>query len=385
MANLDKQPNINILQEAVDKVIPRFPSFTVAVKNKWNSIRQLEYKPMKIQIMPFVAQQQMFDIFSGKPLFRIMYGDKLICIEVFHLLTDANGALAFLNSLLSCYFQLLGEPVNNTNIINYNSPVNEEESVDGFFKYAKKEKSKINKLESIVRKNFKIKDKPFNDRYGISTTYSFDTTALKSSAKLYNSTIHEYLTAILYLCFLRMRNEKHSKKCIRIQMPVNLRKRYNCKTLKNFVATTQFTSKQTEKQLIIDDIKTHLKKVTDPKELDAFLWQAVSLMSKLRYIPRNIGDFLMITGDKLMAEKNSNTSFSNIGINNVDFSQNGVKSFEFILGFPLYAPFLVSSLTYKNVCNIVFSRHIPDDTFEKYFLEELKKDGLSPMETVIRR
>lgn len=386
IANLTRQINVPVLQEAVNKVIPRYPSFNVEIINKWNSIRELRHKNMTVSVQPFEAQQKPFDIFSGQPLFRIMYGDKLICVEIFHILSDANGGLAFLNSILACYFELLGENVDKTNIIDYNTLPEKEEFEDGFFKYAKKEKSQINKLSSILHKNFKIKDKPFDKRYGVATTYSFDAKNLKQTAKNYGATVHEYLTAILYLCFLRMRDERKNKKCIRIQMPINLRKKYNCTTLKNFVATTQFTAKSTEKTAIIKEIQSHLKQVTSPKELDAFLWQAVSLMTNLlRFIPRRLGDFLMITGDKLMAEKNSNTSFSNIGVNNVNLHINGVKSFEFVLGFPLYAPFLVSSLTFNNTCNIVFSRHIPDDMFEKYFSEELGKDGLIPFSTVVRQ
>lgn len=81
----------------------------------------------------------------------------------------------------------------------------------------------------------------------------------------------------------------------------------------------------------------------------------------------------------------SKTSFSNLGLVKNNLTKNGVLTYEVIGGNPMYAPFYVTTISYNGVCNVTFSRHIESDIFERYFLEELTKDGATTTKTVIRK
>lgn len=386
LANLDKKVDPEILQKAVDLVVPRFPMYTVIIRRRWHGLRTLQVADMQVKIEPFNPQREHYHRYAKKPLFKIMYEDNMICVELYHILSDGNGGIAFLNCLLACYFTLLGEEVDMTNILDWRDKATEEEFEDGYLRFAENKKGKLNNARSFGRAQFKLQDKVIKDRGNISTTYSFDLSALKRVSKAYGATLHEYLAAVLCATFLRLRDERGSKKCIRLQMPIDLRKRFPTSTLTNFVATTQFETFGGDKEQLIKDIREHFAIATNEDELKSFLNDGKTLMHGiLGFFPRFISDFLVDLGDTLLGEKMSNTSFSNLGLIKNDLTKNGVLTYEVIGGNPMYAPFYVTTISYNGVCNVNFSRHIESDIFERYFLEELAKDGVTTTKTVIRK
>lgn len=386
IANLSEYVNISALQRAVDLVVPRFPMYTINMRKRWNSVREINVVYMKIKVSEYKNQLVPFDLYSGEPLFRVMYGEKFICLEMYHSLTDANGCVAFLNSILSQYFELFGQKVDKSNIISGNSVCTEREFEDSYFKYAEKAKATLSTTKSLTSKSFKNNYISLPKRRGVFVTYSFNASELKRVAKQYDATLHEYLVTILCVAFGRLKTDSDKKKCTRIQMPINLRKRYDSDSLRNFVATTQFDTFSSDKNIILQEVKSYMKIATSDKELKAFMWSAVTLMhGVLRFLPRFLGDFLLSTGDKVLGEKANSTSFSNLGLMDTRLDKNGVISYEFLGGIPLYVPFLVCAISFNNICNLTFSKNTEENLFEKYFLEELQKDGVKLIKTQIRK
>lgn len=377
IANMSQIVDIIALQKAVNLVVPRFPMFTITMKKRWNSIREYNLQNMDIEITKYSNQFVPFDIYSDEPLFRVMYGKKFVCVEMFHTLSDANGCMALLNSILSCYYDILGMHFDKSTIIQYNSKIFEEEFDDDYFKYAENEKPQLSPTKSLFSKSFVIKSKKLPNRKGIVNTYSFDATLLKSVAKNKNMSVQEYLVNKLCVTFNDFKTELKSKKIIRIQMPIDLRKRFPSTTLRNFVGTTQFDTKSSDEISISQEFKKHIEVATSTKELKAFMWSAISLMyGVLRYIPRFIGDFMLKLGDKILGEKANSTSLSNLGDVTTALNKCGVISYEFIEGTPLYIPFLVSVISFNNICNITFSKNTSDECFEKQFLQKLNQDTI---------
>ena len=385
IANLNEKINIDILQKAVDLVIPRFPMFTVNIKKRWNSLVEYISQEMLIKITEYKSEFIPFEIFSEEPLFRIMYGKNFVCVEMFHTLSDANGCLTLLNSILSCYFELLGCDFNKINILTYDSECTDEEFEDGYIKYAAKEKALLSNTKSLFNKSFKLKCNSLPNRKGIVKVFSFDSIALKTVANNKNLSVQEYLVTALCQSFNKIKEQCKSNKIIRIQMAIDFRKRFASKTLRNFVGTTQFETKSIDETSISQEFKKHIHIATNEKQLKAFMWSAVSLMQKtLRFFPRFIGNILLRTGDKVLGEKANSTSLSNLGLIKNDLAKCGVTSYEFIEGTPLYIPFLVSVISFNGICNMVFSKNTTDDNFEKYFLQNLEKDNIPLLNELIR-
>lgn len=386
LANLDKKVDPETLQKAIDLVVPRFPMYTVIIRRRWHGLRTLQVADMKITAEPFNPQREHYHRYAKKPLFKVMYEDNMICVELYHILSDGNGGVAFLNCLLACYFTLLGEEVDMTNILDWRDKATEEEFEDGYLRFAENKKGKINNAKSLGRGQFKLKEKVIKDRGNVSTTYSFDLATLKPVSKSYGATLHEYLAAVLCVTFLRLRDEHGSKKFIRLQMPIDLRKRFPTSTLTNFVATTQFETSGGDKPQLIKELREHFEIATHEDELKSFLNNGKNLMhGVLGFLPRFISDFLVDLGDTLLGERMSNTSFSNLGLVRNNLAKNGVVDYEVIGGNPLYAPFYVTTISFNGISNLTFSRHIESDIFERYFLEELAKDGIVPTKKVVRK
>lgn len=386
LANLDREVDPAILQKAVDLVVPRFPMYTVIIRRRWHGLRTLQVADMKVAVEPYSPRREHYHRYSKKPLFKVMYDKKAICVEMYHILTDGNGGVAFLNCLLACYFTLLGEKVDMTNILDWRDKASDEEFEDGYLRFAENKKGKINNARSFGRAQYKFKDKVLKNRGNVSTTYSFDLSALKTVSKSYGATLHEYFAAVICSAYLRLRDEEKSKKCIRLQMPIDLRKRFPTSTLTNFVATTQFETYGGDLRQIIAEISEHFKIATGEDELKAFLNDGKTLMhGVLGFLPRFISDFFVDLGDTLLGERMSSTSFSNLGLVRNGLTANGVLTYEVFGGNPLYAPFYITAISYNGIFNLTFSRHVESDKYERYFVEELAKDGIVPMKKAVRQ
>ena len=106
---LDEPVSRENLQEALVKVMPRFPTFAVTLRRGmfWY---YLEPNPA----IPVVREESGFpckrlkDFINHGFLFNIMYYKKNVIMECFHGLADGAGAIEFFKTLLYEYFKLRG-------------------------------------------------------------------------------------------------------------------------------------------------------------------------------------------------------------------------------------------------------------------------------------
>ena len=117
------------LQRAVDKTMPRFPSFGVRIR-KWAFWYYFEPNPAP---GPFVkedisnpCQPVRFREDNGW-LVRFYVYDRRISLEVFHAVSDGGGALVFFKTLLAVYLRELGHDIPNTHgILDVEEPPRKE-------------------------------------------------------------------------------------------------------------------------------------------------------------------------------------------------------------------------------------------------------------------
>ena len=127
------------LQRAVDKTMPRFPSFGVRIKKGafWY------YFEPNSALGPFVkedisnpCQPVRFREDNGW-LVRFYYYEKRISVEVFHAVSDGGGALVFFKTLLAVYLRELGYSIPNTHgILDVAEEPRRAEREDAYGRYA---------------------------------------------------------------------------------------------------------------------------------------------------------------------------------------------------------------------------------------------------------
>ena len=168
------------------------------------------------------------DIFENKFLYRVSYYKKRINVEVNHALTDGTGTLNFLK-VLACNYEELRYKTSADIYVDDASV--EEREIDSYKKYYKKEKSK-DKVIGI--KGYQVKGKMYPEERLKIIELIMPTKDVLKLSKDNNSTITQYLTAIMIKSIADTMSYKDKKKPIIITIPVNLRNYFPSNTARNF-------------------------------------------------------------------------------------------------------------------------------------------------------
>ena len=165
-------------------------------------------------------------------LFRVTYYGCRINLEVFHSLTDGNGALNFLKELTYQYLRLshpeLGEQYGNR--LHKHTSLNTEDSFLQNYKKSRFEKSYKSEKAYILKGSLFPEGK-----MGIIHGH-MSVDAVKRAAKKYDATINEFLVAVfIWAIYQEYLKGMPSKRPVTTSVPVNLRPFFNSVTTKKFL------------------------------------------------------------------------------------------------------------------------------------------------------
>ena len=231
-----KQPvKIKALREALLKAERRFPYYKVQLK-KGFFWYYLEHLPRHIPIE--ADDQPCCRKFSkGELLIRILVINNNISIEFSHILTDGGGAFELLKTVLILYAQACGRAIPGE--YDYNNPeedISEEEYEDAYKRYFKENIPPTVKKTKAFHLPFSIKPPPRFERFNVILSLK----QIKNLADEKGVSITVYLVSV-YLFTLQDIYEnlgtfrKYKKnKVLRIQVPINLRRIFPSKTMRNF-------------------------------------------------------------------------------------------------------------------------------------------------------
>ncbi len=169
--------------------------------------------------------------------FRILVKGKNVSVEFSHILTDGSGAFEFLKSLLVTYFKAGGQLSEDTvPILRPGEKPSEEEFEDAFGRYFQTDLPAPVKIPKSFHLPFRLKAMP---RFSV-MTFLIPISQVMKQAKSFNVSLTVYFVGVYLLSLQRLFNKlaplrkKSSRKIFRIQVPVNLRKMYPSKTMRNF-------------------------------------------------------------------------------------------------------------------------------------------------------
>ncbi|WP_223816234.1 hypothetical protein [Adhaeribacter rhizoryzae] len=221
--------------EAIMAIENRFPYFKVKLKPGFFWY-YLEFENLTTQVkaegdVPCRAFNK------NELMYRVLAKDNRISVEFSHILTDGTGAFEFLKSLLLTYFEKCCIPLPEELAFHRGSePAAQEEYEDAFNRYFEKSKSPYIKVPKAFQVNFPLKPRP---RFSVLIAIiPLDQIAAK--AKAYQVSITEYLVAVYLYALQAIYNgltplaKRRSYKMVRIEVPINLRKMYLTKTMRNF-------------------------------------------------------------------------------------------------------------------------------------------------------
>lgn len=229
--SLTSPVNLPALLKATEDTSKLFPFFSVELC-KGFFWYYLEYNGMPPRVLPDSGPRcQPFPrTMKGELVYRILVRNNTISVEFFHILTDGSGAIFFLKTLLNNYFyQVAG--ITDIPFPEVQEGPQPGSTDDLFSSHYGKGMPRPDVLPRAWHLPYRLRESP---RFR-ATEFEVPAERLATLAKEAGSTITEYLAATLLFVLQEIRTTAgKGSPHIRVQIPFDLRRRYEATTLRNF-------------------------------------------------------------------------------------------------------------------------------------------------------
>lgn len=383
-ATLDEPINRDILRIALDSTIPRFPSIAAKLKRGvfWYYLEELSRAP-EIEEERHCPLMHMPIEDIRKCALRVIVYENRIAIEFYHALTDGNGGLVFLKSLLAEYIERrYGVIVPATDgVLDRSAEPSAEELEDSFLKYS----GDISKSRSEPN-SYRLSGIPEKDGFINLTTMLIDAEALHSCAKEHGVTVTAFLASALICAIAKIQSRhvpRRSQKPIKILLPVDLRRIYGSKTLRNFslYITPGIDPRMGEWSFgeVCKSIYHQMGIGITKKEMTARMTKNVNSEKAmiLRVMPLFVKNIAMKMVYNAVGEKKACLDMSNLGVVHLpQIMREHVDRLDFIIGPLPETPYNCAVITYNGTVNISFVRDVRKPELELAFYEQLRDLGI---------
>lgn len=393
-----------LLQDALNHTYEEYPLFHNTLRRGffWYYLEESEVNP-RIQLE---TETPVTDIYkSGVKgfLFRVIYKENRIHLEVFHALTDGTGALWFFEDLLTEYVRL--QYAQQKEDFGVDTKREKEDLEDSFNRYFR-EKKKITQFDRTIlpigelyrqqnnegRLLPKIADVTPNKKvYQVKGTLNPDhrprIILLKMSvkealalARKEGVSLTTYMTAVYILATYLDKENKEEDATISISIPINLRQFFPSITVRNFFSTmtVEYTF-ETENEINLHEIcqqidgqfKTQLEKESLEKRLKRHI--EFEFNPAARIIPRPIKDMILKGFNKLNNRKIT-LAMSNLGRVNLPKKMTDHVENLYFYTSVIRPQFCMNS--YNDMLNISFTSPFSETDIVKHFVQYLTEEGL---------
>ncbi len=373
-----------VLQKALDITLPRFPTYKVAIRKGlfWRYLepnnRPGPFVTPDIKNpcmpMPFKA--------NNRYLLRIYYYGRRISLEAHHCLGDGTGGMCVLQTLTAVYLGLLGHSVTPSGfVLDIKESPDTEELEDAYMRYANARVRPPRPGEKTYR--VRGTKEPFYTLNIIDGIMSVK--EVMAVARKYDATLTEYLNAVLLYALLQ--KQEHDMpfrfRPVKIAMPVNLRRFFPSKTLRNFITMVypsidprlgDYTFEE-----IVEQVHHYMKYYISEKFLrgDITTNAATQRNPVIRVVPLFIKDFVVRTFYTKVQDKNSSAGLTNMGALKVPEDMKPyIERFDIYMGQPFSSRTNCAIISFEDTLTINFASSIVEADVECLFFRKLVQDGI---------
>ena len=381
---LKDEVNPELLQKALDMTLLRFPTYKVAIRKGvfWRYLepnnRPGPFVTPDIKNpcmpMPFKA--------NNRYLLRVYYYGRRISLEAHHCLGDGTGGMCVLQTLTAVYLELLGHSVTPSGfVLDIHSTPDPEELEDAYMRYAN---ARV-KPPRPGEKTYRVRGtkEPFYTLNIIDGIMSVQ--EVMAVAKKYHATLTEYLNAVLLYALLKKQEDDvplHFRP-VKIAMPVNLRRFFPSKTLRNFITMVypsidprlgDYTFEE-----IVTQVHHYMKYYINEKFLrgDITTNAATQRNPVIRVVPLFIKDFVVRTFYTKVQDKNSSAGLTNMGALQVPEDMKPyIERFDIYMGQPFSSRTNCAIISFEDILTVNFASSIAEADVERNFFRKLVEDGI---------
>ena len=385
---LKEKVDKNILLDALKMTIERFPVYKVRLmKGAFWYYLDDNHAKIKVYPMDALSFRKITDKSCGGYCFRVSYFDTQIACDFFHAICDATGAAEFVKSLVYTYLNLSGKEVfSDQKVLTVGSPVMREELEDSFLANYKKLPLKDLKVKDMQGKNaYHIKGILFdNVGNGIIHMYC-DVKEVLDICHAKGCTMTEYLGALFMMAIYesQIKGKEENANNIQLFVPINLRKIFGSKTLRNFslfsrIGCNPYEDMEMDKLIKImhDNLKRDMDKDVLKDKISTTVWAEKFFL--VRFVPLFVKRFFFNFSNYFFGKKKKTATLSNFGVLDIpDSMKKHVESVSFAISSNATTPLSLSIISCNGKLCITFTRRITDTQIEKNFASYLTKDGVN--------
>ena len=384
-ATLTEEVDKTVLQSALDVTVRRFPSIGARLRRGvfWYYLQQLDHAPTLSDECSYPLTQMDRDEIR-QCAFRVIVYKQRVAIEIFHSLTDGNGALIFLKSLIAEYLQQkhsIAIPAEKGVLGRLEEP-SAEEMEDSFLKYAGRVSASRQENDA-----WQLYGTPEPGGFLHLTCFRLSAAAALEKAHEHKVSLTTFLTAAMMMAIQNLQADKiphiRWRKPVKVLIPVNLRRLFPSRTLRNFAL---YTIPEIDPRLgrytfpeICKAVEHRMGLDIVPKVMSSKIATNVSSerLLAVRILPLFVKNFVMKAVFNAVGEKKNCLSMSNLGLVELPEAMRPyVRRMDFILGTQATAPHNCGVLTYNGNLYINIIRNIQEPELEYHFYQVLRALGL---------
>lgn len=373
-----------LLNKALTNIMHRFPYYRVRLRRGffWYYI---EHNPKE----PYAKEDMHYPCTKLNPktnrqyLFKVLYYNKIITVEFSHVLTDGTGGMIFLKTLVAEYLRLKNITVSyGEGVLDLDQHADDEEPEDAFNRFYKPSLPypRIDSAAYHMRGTME-KASVYNIITGV-----VPLNEILSKAKSLNVTLTEFLAAV-YLDSLQQMQQlqkgpRHLRP-VRLSVPINLRKLYPSRTMRNF---SLYTVPGIDPRLghytfdeILKAVHYHMRSEINEKSISRQISRNVygERNFAVKIIPLFVKNFFAPYLYKYAGENLYSGSLSNLGeIKLPKEMESHIERVDFIPGPGPINKSSCSAASFGDYLYISFGRIIKEATLERLFFTSLVKMGI---------
>ena len=372
-----KKPVVpQLLQMALTFSIRRFPGFATTLKKGffWHYFDSVKRR-FSVEEENGIPCRPISLSLSGSQSFRVVYYNNRISVDFFHALTDGMGGMTFLKVLCCEYLRLTGvTPEKDGSVWEVSAQPSAQEFENAFANIPHTDSAAGFVDKAAVQMSGKMAAlAPCRVLH-----FKMSAAQLKQAAAKYNATVTVYMLALMYLAQRAATEEMRGDTSI--QVPVNMRKYYPSRTVRNFALYCGVRlplDAPCEMEYLTQQIAAQLQEKASKPALDKMITAADKLVNSLAAIPLKIKLPVAKAVSGFLGEKLFSNTLSNLGVVKLPPSCAAeVDSMDFVLGSSDTKRAACTLVTFGDVTTFSITKMTADPTFEDYMHRLLTQAGV---------